>query len=61
VDLATLRRCLLASPAASNFLAHDVLSVLCDGGYDESFALALACKDVGLAVDLAGQWGSRPS
>ena len=28
VDLATLRRCLLASPAASNFLEQDVLSVL---------------------------------
>ena len=57
VDLATLRRCLLASPAASNFLKHDVLSVLQDGDYDESFALALACKDLGLAVDLAGQVG----
>ena len=57
VDLATLRRCLLASPAASNFLASDVLSVLDRGDYDESFALALACKDLGLAVDLAGQVG----
>jgi 3-hydroxyisobutyrate dehydrogenase len=53
VDLAMLRRCLLASPAASNFLEHDVLSVLERGDYDESFALALACKDLGLAVDLA--------
>jgi 3-hydroxyisobutyrate dehydrogenase len=57
VDLATLRRCLLASPAASHFLEHDVLSVLRDGDYDESFALALACKDLGLAVDLAGHVG----
>jgi 3-hydroxyisobutyrate dehydrogenase len=57
VDLATLRRCLLASPAASNFLERDVLSVLTRGDYDESFALALACKDLGLAVDLAGQVG----
>jgi 3-hydroxyisobutyrate dehydrogenase len=57
VDLATLRRCLLASPAASNFLERDVLSVLRDGDYDESFALALACKDLGLATDLAGQVG----
>jgi 3-hydroxyisobutyrate dehydrogenase len=57
VDLATLRRCLLASPAASNFLENDVLSVLDNGDYDESFALALACKDLGLAVDLAGQVG----
>jgi len=57
VDLATLRRCLLASPAASNFLERDVLSVLRDGDYDESFALALACKDLGLAVDLARETG----
>lgn len=57
VDLATLRRCLLASPAASNFLENDVLSVLENGDYDEGFALALACKDLGLAVDLAGQAG----
>lgn len=57
VDLATLRRCLLASPAASNFLASDVLSVLDHGDYDKSFALALACKDLGLAVGLAGQVG----
>jgi 3-hydroxyisobutyrate dehydrogenase len=57
VDLATLRRCLLASPAASNFLENDVLSVLNNGDYDESFALALACKDLGLAGDLAGQVG----
>jgi 3-hydroxyisobutyrate dehydrogenase len=53
VDLGVLRRCLLASPAASNFLERDVLSVLERGDYDDSFALALACKDLGLAVDLA--------
>ena len=53
VDLGTLRRCLLASPAASHFLDHDVLSVLERGDYDEGFALALACKDLGLAADLA--------
>jgi 3-hydroxyisobutyrate dehydrogenase len=52
-DLAMLRHCLLASPAASNFLDRDVLSVLEHGDYDEGFALALACKDLGLAVDLA--------
>jgi len=57
VDLAMLRRCLLASPAASNFLERDVLSVLERGDYDDSFALALACKDLGLAVDLARQVG----
>ncbi len=57
VDLAMLRRCLLASPAASSFLEHDVLPVLERGDYDESFALALACKDLGLAVDLARATG----
>jgi 3-hydroxyisobutyrate dehydrogenase len=57
VDLATLRHCLLASPAASHFLESDVLSVLRDGDYDEGFALALACKDLGLAVDLARDTG----
>src|SRR5215467_7570603 len=57
VDLATLRRCLLASPAASTFLERDVLSVLRDGDYDEGFALGLACKDLGLAVDLARDTG----
>src|SRR6266705_5617494 len=57
VDLATLRRCLRASPAASSFLERDVLSVLRHGDYDDSFALALACKDLGLAVDLARESG----
>ena len=57
VDLATLRRSLLASQAASTFLESDVLSVLERGDYDDSMALALACKDLGLAVDLAGQVG----
>jgi 3-hydroxyisobutyrate dehydrogenase len=57
VDLATLRRCLLASPAASVFLERDVLPVLHHGDYDESFALALACKDLGLAIDLARDVG----
>jgi 3-hydroxyisobutyrate dehydrogenase len=57
VDLATLRTSLLASPAASNFLDRDVLSVLERGDYDDSFTLALACKDLGLAVDLARDTG----
>jgi 3-hydroxyisobutyrate dehydrogenase len=53
VDLATLRRALMASPSTSNFLEKDVLYVLERGDYDEGFTLALACKDLGLAVDLA--------
>ena len=53
VDLATLRDNLVAGPANSHFVETDVLSVIRDGDYDEGFALALACKDLGLAVDLA--------
>lgn len=53
VELETLRRALVASPANSNFVEHDVLSILDHGDYDEGFALALACKDLGLSVDLA--------
>ena len=51
VDLTTLHRSLQASPANSNFLANDVLSVFTAGDYDEGFAMKLACKDLGLAVD----------
>jgi 3-hydroxyisobutyrate dehydrogenase len=57
VDVATLRLSLLTSAAATHFLEHDVLSVLERGDFDDSFALALACKDLGLAVDLARQTG----
>jgi len=57
VDPAVLRRSLLASAAASHFLEYDVLSVLERGDFDDSFVLALACKDLGLAVDLARQTG----
>ena len=57
VDLATLRRCLLASPAASTFLERDVLPVLERGDYDESFMLALAGKDLSLAMDVAREAG----
>jgi 3-hydroxyisobutyrate dehydrogenase len=57
VDPGTLRRSLLASAAASHFLEYDALSVLERGDFDNSFVLALACKDLGLAVDLARQTG----
>jgi 3-hydroxyisobutyrate dehydrogenase len=57
VDLATLRRSLLGGAASSHFLEHDVLSVLERGDFDNSFAVALACKDLGLAVDLARHTG----
>ncbi|QHA08613.1 NAD-binding protein [Streptomyces broussonetiae] len=57
VDLGVLRNSLLASPAASNFLEHDIMCVLADGDYDDSFAMVLACKDLGLAVDLGRDLG----
>ncbi|MFG2826941.1 NAD(P)-dependent oxidoreductase [Streptomyces sp. NPDC048434] len=57
VDLGVLRSSLLASPAASNFLESDIMCVLADGDYDDSFAMALACKDLGLAIDLGRDLG----
>lgn len=57
VDLAVLRRSLIASPANSNFLERDVLSILEHGDYDEGFAIALACKDLGLSIDLSRSVG----
>lgn len=57
VELETLRASLIASPANSNFLERDVLSVLNHADYDEGFAIALACKDLGLSIDLARSVG----
>lgn len=57
VDLGVLRDALIASPANSNFVQNDVLSILENGDYDEGFALALACKDLGLSIDLARSVG----
>lgn len=57
VDLDVLRQSLIASPANSNFLEHDVLSILNEGDYDEGFAIKLACKDLGLSLDLARSVG----
>lgn len=57
VDLGVLRDSLIASPANSNFVEHDVLSILQQGDYDEGFAIALACKDLGLSIDLARSVG----
>ncbi len=57
VDLSILRNSLMASPADSNFLRNDIASVLEAGDYDESFAMALACKDLALAVDLGREVG----
>jgi len=57
VDLEVLRQSLIASPANSNFVQNDVLSILDNSDYDEGFAIALACKDLGLSVDLARSVG----
>lgn len=57
VDLGVLRDALVASPANSHFIEHDVLSILENGDYDEGFAMALACKDLGLSTDLARSVG----
>ncbi len=56
IELEVLQRSLVASPANSHFIEHDIESVF-DGDYDESFSLALACKDLGLAVDMGGDLG----
>lgn len=57
VDLKVLRDSLIASPANSTFVERDVLSILQHGDYDEGFAVALACKDLGLSADLAASVG----
>jgi 3-hydroxyisobutyrate dehydrogenase len=57
VDLGVLRNALVASPANSNFVEKDVMCILNDGDYDEGFAIALACKDLGLSIDLARSVG----
>ncbi len=58
VDLAILRRALVASPANSNFLEHDIDGLLAAGDYDEGFTLDLVTKDLGLAIDLGRETGT---
>ncbi len=57
VALENLHAALVASPANSNFLEHDVRPVLDQGDYDDVFPLRLVTKDLGLAVDLAREVG----
>jgi 3-hydroxyisobutyrate dehydrogenase len=57
VELDRLHAALTGSPANSNFLEHDVRSVLNAGDYDEAFPMRLVTKDLGLAVDLARDVG----
>ncbi len=57
VSLEQLHAALVGSPANSNFLEHDVRSVLDHGDYDEAFPMRLVTKDLGLAVELARDVG----
>ena len=57
LDLAVLHAALVASPANSDLLRRDLLPLLRDGDYETGFAVTLACKDLGLAVDLARSQG----
>jgi 3-hydroxyisobutyrate dehydrogenase len=57
VDLGVLHRALVEGPAASTLLARDLLPLLTRGDYEEGFSMALATKDLRLAVDLARSAG----
>lgn len=57
VSLDKLYQALVGSPANTNFLEHDVRSVLDAGDYDDAFPMRLVTKDLGLAVDLAREVG----
>jgi 3-hydroxyisobutyrate dehydrogenase len=57
VDLEVLRQSLVGSPCNSLLLERDMMGLLKDGDYDEGFAVALACKDLRLAGDLARSVG----
>jgi 3-hydroxyisobutyrate dehydrogenase len=57
VPLEKLHAALVASPANTSFLEHDVRAVLEGGDYDDVFPLRLVTKDLGLAVDLARDVG----
>ena len=56
VDLDVLHRLLVESGASSRFLERNMLSVF-EGDYREYFRLALACKDLSLAVELGRENG----
>jgi 3-hydroxyisobutyrate dehydrogenase len=53
VDLGVLHKALVEGPTSSRLLARDLLPLLTRGEYEEGFTLALATKDLRLAVDLA--------
>ncbi len=57
VDLQVLHRALVEGPTSSRLLARDLLPLLTRGEYEEGFTLALAGKDLRLALDLARSAG----
>jgi 3-hydroxyisobutyrate dehydrogenase len=57
VDLEVLHRALVEGPTSSLLLARDLLPLLHKGEYEEGFSMALATKDLRLAVDLARSAG----
>jgi 3-hydroxyisobutyrate dehydrogenase len=57
VDLGVLHTALVEGPTQSRLLARDLLPLLTRGDYEENFSLALATKDLRLAVDLARSGG----
>jgi 3-hydroxyisobutyrate dehydrogenase len=57
VELERLHTALVGSPANSNFLERDVRPLLEAGDYDDAFPMRLVTKDLGLAIDLAGDVG----
>ena len=57
VDVGVLHEALSSSPASSVLLERDLLPLLRDGDYEPGFAMALAHKDLRLAIDLAAAVG----
>jgi 3-hydroxyisobutyrate dehydrogenase len=57
VDLGVLHTALVEGPTSSRLLARDLLPLLRDGEYEEGFSMALATKDLRLAMDLARSAG----
>jgi 3-hydroxyisobutyrate dehydrogenase len=56
IDVEALRQTIVHSPHSSVLVERDFVSVY-DGDYCESFAVSLACKDAGLAVDIGRDLG----
>jgi 3-hydroxyisobutyrate dehydrogenase len=57
VDLGVLHTALVQGPTGSRLLARDLLPLLERGEYEDNFSLALATKDLRLAVDVARATG----